>query len=195
MAPGMGVYYVPPEELPLYETDVEQAKALLAKAGYPDGFDLTMYAATTYGPHPEIAQVLQQQWKEIGVNLNIEVIEWGVLLDHWGKGTFETITMRYAGYSDPHFDTYDRFHSSSPGNASKMADPVFDEMAQAASEISDPAERAAKYAEIQKYVVEQVPMIFISTAVVGYAMKPDVMGFRGWPNSWVSGYTDTWLDR
>lgn len=58
--------------------DVEGAKALLAEAGYPDGFEFTL-DTPDYDPHPIVAQFLQTEYAKIGVTVNINVItanEW-----------------------------------------------------------------------------------------------------------------------
>jgi peptide/nickel transport system substrate-binding protein len=76
--------FVPPTD-PWYEDltgvdayDVEGAKALLAEAGYPDGFEFTL-DTPDYDPHPLVAQFLQAEYAEIGVTVNINIItanEW-----------------------------------------------------------------------------------------------------------------------
>ena len=58
--------------------DVESAKALLAEAGYPDGFEFTL-DTPDYDPHPIVAQFLQGEYAKIGVKMNINIItanEW-----------------------------------------------------------------------------------------------------------------------
>ena len=58
--------------------DVEAAKALLAEAGYPDGFEFTL-DTPDYDPHPIVAQFLQAEYAKIGVKVNINIItanEW-----------------------------------------------------------------------------------------------------------------------
>ncbi len=58
--------------------DVESAKALLAEAGYADGFEFTL-DTPDYDPHPIVAQFLQSEYAKIGVKVNINIItsnEW-----------------------------------------------------------------------------------------------------------------------
>ncbi|MBU1306082.1 MAG: ABC transporter substrate-binding protein [Alphaproteobacteria bacterium] len=76
--------FVPPTD-PWYEDltgvdayDVEGAKALLAEAGYPDGFEFTL-DTPDYDPHPIVSQFLQGEYAKIGVKMNINIItanEW-----------------------------------------------------------------------------------------------------------------------
>ena len=76
MYPAFGKYF--DESLTNYYTkDVEKAKSLLADAGYPNGFEMTITVPSNYQPHIDTAQVLVEQLKEIGVTAKIELVEWG----------------------------------------------------------------------------------------------------------------------
>ena len=63
-----------------YTKDIEKAKSLLAEAGYPDGFEMTITVPSNYQPHIDTAQVLVEQLKEINVTAKIELVEWGTWL-------------------------------------------------------------------------------------------------------------------
>ena len=82
-----------------YEQDVEAAKALLAEAGYPDGFDVTLNyrdVVRSYLPSPStVGQDIQAQLAEIGVNVTIEVMESGAFLDASDAGD---LTMYMLGW-------------------------------------------------------------------------------------------------
>lgn len=56
-----------------YGYDVEKAKALLAEAGYPDGFETALYASST-DPNPRIAQAIQQDLAAVGVKAEIKAL-------------------------------------------------------------------------------------------------------------------------
>jgi peptide/nickel transport system substrate-binding protein len=182
-----------PEELPFYERDVEAAKQLLSDAGHPDGFDFTLYATAHAGIHHIIAEVVQQQWEDIGVNATIEVLDWGVLLDHWRKGTFEMLSMGYGGRADPYYYTYERFHSEASGNASNYVDEKMDELTVAGAIETDQDARDAIYDELQVYIVEQAPMIYISSTTLYFGMQENVNDYRSPPN-WNQSYLhEAWL--
>ncbi len=57
----------------------EKAKALLAEAGYSNGFKTKIVTTARYDKGAELAEVLSTQFKEIGVEAEIEVLEWSVL--------------------------------------------------------------------------------------------------------------------
>lgn len=82
--------------------DAEQAKALLAEAGYPNGFNLSVHVPTDRYPlAPETIQAVAQFWTRIGVKTNVEVVPWAVYsgaankneyamsVIAWGNGTGE----------------------------------------------------------------------------------------------------------
>ncbi|KOF54507.1 MULTISPECIES: ABC transporter substrate-binding protein [unclassified Achromobacter] len=82
--------------------DAERAKKLLAEAGYPDGFNLTMHVPNDRYPQgPETAQAVAQFWSRIGVKTKVEVVPWAVYSGRankneyamsmlaWGNGTGE----------------------------------------------------------------------------------------------------------
>lgn len=60
--------------------DVEKAKELLKEAGYENGFDTKIVTTTQYDKGSELAEMLSAQLKEVGINAQIEVLEWSVFL-------------------------------------------------------------------------------------------------------------------
>ncbi|WP_459694330.1 ABC transporter substrate-binding protein, partial [Achromobacter xylosoxidans] len=69
--------------------DVEKAKKLLAEAGFPDGFKLTMHVPNDRYPQgPETAQAVAQFWTRIGVKTQVEVVPWAVYSGRANKNEF-----------------------------------------------------------------------------------------------------------
>ncbi|MEI3103174.1 MAG: ABC transporter substrate-binding protein [Oscillospiraceae bacterium] len=58
-----------------------KAKELLAQAGYPDGFDMTISVPNNYQPHMDTAEVVAEQLREAGINVTIQPVEWSTWLD------------------------------------------------------------------------------------------------------------------
>ncbi|CAH1692519.1 putative D,D-dipeptide-binding periplasmic protein DdpA [Hyphomicrobiales bacterium] len=194
---GLAAWALPVASVPFYSDapNIEKAKQLLAEAGLSNGFTLTTYAAPQYKSHIPVAEVLQQQLAKIGVKLDIQVIEWGVLLDHWSKGTFKSITMTYAGRSDPYFYTFERLHSSSPGNASRLKNPEIDRLAEAGMSTSDPTARKKIYDELQLKMAETSAIIYIANETEQFAMKDGVQGYVGMPDGGRNYLADIWLKK
>ncbi|ODT71770.1 MAG: ABC transporter substrate-binding protein [Pelagibacterium sp. SCN 63-23] len=80
--------------------DVESAKALLAEAGYPDGFEFTL-DTPDYDPHPIVAQFLQAEYAKIGVTVNINIItsnEWYTKI--YQEQNFEATLQEHVNHRD-----------------------------------------------------------------------------------------------
>ena len=88
----------------LLEENLEKAKQLLADAGYPDGKGLPTitytYPAMSY--EANVAQVLQAEWKELGVDVKLEAMEYEVYVEERRSGKLQMARMQwYADYNDP----------------------------------------------------------------------------------------------
>jgi len=192
---GLAAWVRPLSEIPFYNKapDIEGAKKLLAEAGHPNGFSITTYASPQYRAQIPIAEILQRQLKKIGIDFKIEVIEWGVLLDRWGKNNFDTLTMNYAGRSDPYFYTFERLHSKSPGNASRLEDAEIDRLSEAGARTFDPAKRKEIYDALQIRMAETSALVYLTTETELFAMKDTVQGYRGMPDGGRTYLAETWL--
>jgi len=106
-----------PSTLFCYEQDVEKAKALMAEAGV-DGFTAKVIAATGEPPTAAAeAQVIQSQLAEIGIKLDIKMMELNVYVDAWLKGDFDMAIALNGGRADP-YTMYNRYWTKA-GNLRK----------------------------------------------------------------------------
>lgn len=84
-----------------YEYDPEKAKALLAEAGYPDGFEMDLWAVPIPRPYmPEgqkTAEILQAQFAKVGVKAKIVSFEWATYLDKARKGEADAFLLGWTG--------------------------------------------------------------------------------------------------
>lgn len=88
----------------LLKEDLEEAKKLLAEAGYPDGQGLPKitYTYPSLAYEGDVAQVLQQQWKELGVTVELQALENEVYVAQRREKKDQLIRMQwYADYNDP----------------------------------------------------------------------------------------------
>ncbi|TFD94456.1 glutathione ABC transporter substrate-binding protein [Jeotgalibacillus sp. R-1-5s-1] len=170
-------------DLPGLEYDVEQAKALLAEAGYENGFDTTIW--TNDNPEREnIAVAVQDALSQIGVNVEVEVLEWGAYLDQTAQGNHDMFIL---GWSNQNANAdnglYSLFHSSqigSAGNRFMLRDEEIDANLEEARQTNDEAVQAQLYRDAQERLIELAPMIYLQhqTYLAGHA--DDVEGF--WMN-------------
>lgn len=180
-----------PNTLFCYEQDVDKAKALMAEAGFADGFSAKVIAATGEPPVAAAeAQVLQAQLAEIGVNLEIEMMELNVYVDTWLKGDFDMAVAQNGGRPDP-YPMYNRYFTKD-GNlqaVSNFADDELDNLLRQGQAETDPAKRVEIFQAFEQRLAEQAPWVWLSTAYSYTAQLKTVSGYEGSPTGTLFGLT------
>ena len=147
------------QELQLPQVDLEKAKALLAEAGYPDGFKTQMYCANQTG-RKKMATYMQSQLAQIGIEAEIIPEEQSAVLDDMAAGKCPIFFMGYSGTSgDADFFLYPMHHSGQTFNYFNYSNDELDAKLEKARASVDPDERIALYAEIQQEIYDQVPVM------------------------------------
>lgn len=79
-----------------YEADLEEAKQLLADAGYPDGegFPSISYTTNDAGYHKVVAEYLQQAGAQLGIDLQVDIVEWASFTPMRSKVNFDMHGIR-----------------------------------------------------------------------------------------------------
>lgn len=162
--------------------DPNKAKALLAEAGYPNGFKLTMHVpGERYPLAPETAQAVAQFWTRIGVETQVEVVpfsvyvtganknEYAMSVIGWGNGTGEGT---YAMTSI--LATVDPAKGLGASNWGRYSNPKLDEaLAKAGAEFDDP-KREAIIKDAVKVVMDDVGIIPLYHYKNIWASRPDL---------------------
>ena len=164
---GPNVLYSPHDALigtrPAF--DPEAARALLAEAGFADGLDLVFWVNAGNAARLATAEIAQAYWSQIGVNVTIEALEWGVYLDETAAGNHDMFMLGWTTITvDPDYGTFSLFHSTtigSPGNRTFFANPRVDELLMTGRMSSDSAVRQAAYFELTQILVEEAPWIWL----------------------------------
>lgn len=157
--------------------DPEEAKKLLAEAGYPDGFKTTLYISDT--PHRvKMATILQQFLKvNLNIDLEIQTAEWGTFSEIASSGNADIFAMSWTWYPDPFFFLNKIFASSaigSLGNGQGFNNAEVDRLLDEALVVSEQSERAELYKQALKIIVEEYPGIFYSNENVTWGVAPEV---------------------
>ncbi|MCJ7779507.1 MAG: ABC transporter substrate-binding protein [Acidimicrobiia bacterium] len=168
-----------------YDQDIEMAKSLLAEAGYPDGFDVTLNyrdVVRSYLPSPStVGQDIQAQLAEIGVNVTIEVMESGAFLDASDAGDL-TMYMLGWGADFPDAINFLDFHFGK--NASDQFGAGFEDiwaLLDEAASTPDPDARLVIYEQATQLVKEHVPMVPIAHGGSGVGYLADVTNAHASP--------------
>lgn len=168
-----------PSQLFCYQRDVEKAKKLMADAGYAGGFSASVIAATGEPATAAAeAQVIQSQLAEIGIKLDIKMMELNVYIDAWLKGDFDMAVALNGGRADP-YTMYNRYWTKT-GNLQKVsnfADDTLDSLLQKGRVETDPAARKVIFGEFEKDISEKSPWIWLYSSYSYTAQQKTVSGF------------------
>ncbi len=173
------------DELEPIEFDVEKAKSLLAEAGYEDGFsaDILTHDRTT----SDLAEVAQAQLSEIGIDLNIEMLETGAYLEVTGNGDTDLYVGSWGTVTlDADYGLYPMFHSENggdPGNRSFFANDEVDDLLEQARKTTDEDERLDLYKEAQQIIIDEAPIVPVYHSVLLAGLSDEVDGFFQFPSS------------
>ncbi|WP_099469176.1 peptide ABC transporter substrate-binding protein [Konateibacter massiliensis] len=128
-----------------FDANLEQAKQILADAGYPngEGFPTITYTTNDTAYHKVVAEYLQQAWAELGVTLEVNIVEWSSFTPMRRSGDYEVARNGWVGdYSDPS-NMLNVFYSTNGNNDGNYVSADFDAAFDAAAIALDPAERSA----------------------------------------------------
>jgi len=180
-----------PNTLFCYTQDVDKAKALMSEAGFADGFTAKVIAATGEPPvAASEAQVLQAQLAEIGITLDIEMMELNVYVDRWLAGDFDMAVAQNGGRPDP-YPMYNRYFTKD-GNLLKVSnfvDDTLDSLMKQGQAETDPAKRVTIFQEFERHLAEQSPWLWLSTSFSYTAQLKTVTGFVPSPTGTLLGLT------
>lgn len=144
-----------------YEANVEEAKKLLAEAGYENGEGLPelTYSTNEAGYHKPLAEYLQQAWAEIGVKCSVEIVEWASFTPMRRNGEFEIARNGWVGdYPDPS-NQIELFYSSNGNNDGKYNNPEFDAAMDESRASADPEVRSAALHKAEDILMEDAGCI------------------------------------
>ncbi|WP_026890292.1 peptide ABC transporter substrate-binding protein [Lacrimispora aerotolerans] len=139
-----------------HEEDLKKAKELLAKAGYPDGkgFPVVEYMTNDAGHNKAVAEYLQNCWKELGVNMDIKIVEWGTFAPTRRAGDYLTARDAWSlDYDDPS-NLLNLLKSTSGNNSAQYKNPELDKLLDEANATLDVKEHYAKLHEAENMILE-----------------------------------------
>lgn len=153
-----------------YEYSPEKARALLAEAGFKEGFSTTIWAmpvSRPYNPNARrMAEIIQADWAAIGVKAEIKSFEWAEYLKRARAGEHEVILMGWAGMNtEPESFLESLFTCKAfdlGSNYARFCKPEYDALLQKALAESDLKKREAYFKSLQEILIEEVPLVPIA---------------------------------
>ncbi len=149
-------------DLHLYaEPDIEKAKQLLQDAGVGAGFATTIKVGSDFEYQVQAAQIIKQQLKPLGIEVEVSALESGIFFDGLGKHDFDMTVVGWLGFIDPDEFFYNIFHSAGKWNQQVYNNPELDALLEKGRVTIDQQERKEIYHNVQKILAHDVPMAFL----------------------------------
>lgn len=159
------------DELDLYPFDIERARKTLTASGYPDGFDMEIVLSSD--DRSRMAQLLQDDYKKIGVNITINQMEFSSFLQYLEGDKHDAFIMSWSEGSNHDLTVTTNFHSKG-GNRMHYSNVTVDQIIERARETLDWEMREPLYKELQKLVMHDSVWIPILQHTYVSAMNKDL---------------------
>ena len=186
-AVGSSIYpaftkYFLPELVDKYPHSVEKAKELLAQAGYPNGFDMTISVPNNYQPHMDTAEVVAEQLREAGIRVTIQPVEWSTWLDTIYNGRqFQATVVGVDAANMTARAMLERFTSDYAKNFINYSSPAYDALFQQAINATDEAAQTDLYKQMETMLADTAANVYIQDLSDLVAMRQDLGGLKFYP--------------
>lgn len=191
--PGVGpvspdsAYFSP--TTPRYPYDPERARALLAEAGYADGFSIRLHVGSNQAVRVQVAEVLQYEAAQIGVDVQIHAEEFATMLPRIQTEPFDfdSYILGWAGNVDPDYALYPMFHSAGGSNYIGYSNARYDALIELGRTLAPGSpESIATYREAQDLLMSEVPYAFIINSEEIGLVQEWIEGWGAHPNASVT---------
>ena len=169
-------------EQPIYEYNPDEARRLLAQAGYPDGKGLPPLQLSTTSNYLDLCKYIQQQLGLIGINVQVDVNPPAALREHMAQGKSQWFRGSWvADYPDAE-NYLSLFYSPNRApagpNYTRFNLPEADRLYQRARSCSNPAERNLLYHRMDSLVMTQAPVVVLYYDQILHFTHRNVSGLR-----------------
>ena len=177
------------KDVATYDFDPEKAKKLLDEAGYPERgdqprFKLT-YKTSLTDTARQKAEIIQQQLKNVGIEVQVRTFDWSTLFADIKAGNFQFYSLQWVGISEPDI-YYLAFHSNSvpPNGANRghYINPELDALIEKGRLTLIQEERKKIYSKIQKIIARDLPYVSLWHPDIVVVQKHGLSGFSPYPD-------------
>lgn len=158
--------------------DVEEAKRLLAEAGYADGFSFELMFAAGSDPYPQLAELLQAQWGEIGLDVRIRPVDISQLATTFFVDKQSDALIGGSGGPEPTSLFQTLFTSTGFANPGGVVPEGLDELVDRMSRAIDRDERAEIVREASRMVVENGLNTFLVFPEYSWGISDDIVNWQ-----------------
>ena len=172
-----------------YSYDPDQARALLAEAGLPDGFEFKLSIPAGNSEMEGVAVVLQNAFREIGVDMEIEKLAGGPFFQGLSERSHQAwmrTTLNYV--DDPFYHMFLWYKTDTVINWFKYSNERVDEVTDMLATELDPAKREELSREVQEIINSEAPALYVAELNFTLATRDDVTGILIEPDHLLSFY-------
>jgi peptide/nickel transport system substrate-binding protein len=187
VVPSASAYYTAVQKQG-FKHDPAKVKALLAEAGYKGQTIKILANKRAVVPSFEVAVIAQAMWQAVGINVEIETIEWATQLERYQKGNFQLQSFTYSARLDPAL-SYEAIMGEKAKQPRKVWDnPEAQKVLEASMDVTDRAARQKLFDELHRRQIDDVPIIVLynhlDTGVVAKRIKGYAPWFASTPRLW-----------
>src|SRR5215470_5252104 len=143
-----------------WKRDPTKVKAKLAEGGMPNGFSFTVKGWNQPTQIQEL-QIVQAQLREVGVDMKIELLEFGKLLADLNGHNFVALRLGWSGRPDPDGNAHVFLHSKGGLNRVRYSNLKMDELLDQARSEADQSKRKVLYAQVTRLAADDAPYVFL----------------------------------
>jgi peptide/nickel transport system substrate-binding protein len=175
--------------------DPEKAKALLAEAGHPDGFETSLTMASSFPAMLAMAPIIQANLAAVGIKATISTMEIPRYWDEvWGPSKFDMTAMYWVSpLADPDDFVYNNYACNMPINVQKSCSADMDKILQAAKSAPTEAERKTLYKEQQELSLKEMGIVPLVNAWILTAYTDRLKNYKPMRTGFLKTLKDAWL--
>ena len=166
----------------LYEYDTEKAMELLAEAGYPNGFEMTISVPNNYAPHVNTAEVIVEQLSRVGIAATLDLVEWETWLsDVYSNRDYNSTIIGFDATSLTANALLSRWVSTDGKNMINHDNPDYDAAMEKANAAVDETERTEAFKEAAAILAETAANVYIQDMADFVVMRANLNGYAFYP--------------
>jgi peptide/nickel transport system substrate-binding protein len=183
---GQSLYYTDAQKK-RFGYNPERAKKLLQESGYK-GEKIVIYAnKRAHVPSYQVAVLAQAMMQAVGINAQIEVLEWATQLDRYNRGNYQMSSFTYSSRLDPAL-SYEQFSGDKDKESRKLwENPEALKLIDQAFAEDEPAKRQALFDKLHAMMLDDVPVILLFNGANSWGVRKRLSGFNAWegkPRLW-----------
>lgn len=177
------VYWGYNKDVASYEYNPEKAKELLAEAGYPDGFDMTLALSEAEQDQIDMSEIIKNQLAQVGVNVKLEIMENATFLDMIVNGPFDAFLLNSVGNSADPGEALKSFLEDRPtwSNTTRYYNTYLTDLIKNGQQTIDEDDKLDIFKEAQEIIAEECPWVFLIHNTTTFAVRENIVGMKAYP--------------